>query len=224
MKLYMHPVSTTSRPVRLLIAEHGLAVEEKVVDLMTGEHMQPPYAEINPNKLVPTLEHGGFRLTESSAIMKYLADHFGLERVYPKQLEARARVNERMDWFNTNLYRDLGYGLCYPQVFPHHRRPNAETQAGTLEWARGKTNVWLSVLDRHLIGSNPYVCGKDLTIADYFGVCLLTFGEVLRLDFSKYPNVQRWVAKMKELESWPKLNESLYGFKDAVAQQTFVGL
>ena len=38
MKLYMHPVSMTSRPVRLFIAENNIPVEEQVVDLFTGEH------------------------------------------------------------------------------------------------------------------------------------------------------------------------------------------
>jgi glutathione S-transferase len=38
MKLYMHPVSMTSRPVRLFIAESGIPMDEQVVDLFTGEH------------------------------------------------------------------------------------------------------------------------------------------------------------------------------------------
>ena len=38
MKLYMHPVSMTSRPVRLFIAENNIPVEEVTVDLFTGEH------------------------------------------------------------------------------------------------------------------------------------------------------------------------------------------
>ena len=74
MKLYMHPVSMTSRPVRLFIAENGIEVDEQVVDLMTGEHYQEPFASLNPNRLVPVLEDGDLRLTESSAILKYLAD------------------------------------------------------------------------------------------------------------------------------------------------------
>ena len=73
MKLYMHPVSTTSRPVRLFIAENGIEVEEQVVDLMTGRALQPAFAAINPNQMVPMLEDGDLRLTESSAILKYLA-------------------------------------------------------------------------------------------------------------------------------------------------------
>ena len=83
MKLYMHPVSMTSRPVRLLIAENGLDVDEQMVDLMAGEHYQEPFASFNPNRLVPVLEDGDLRLTESSAILKYLADKFDLPS-YPK--------------------------------------------------------------------------------------------------------------------------------------------
>ena len=63
MKLYMHPVSMTCRPVRLFIAESRIPVEEELVDLMTGAHLQPPYAGVNPNCLVPMLEDGDLRLT-----------------------------------------------------------------------------------------------------------------------------------------------------------------
>ena len=89
MKLYYHPVSTTSRPVLLFIQENNLKVDTQVVDLMKGEHVQPPYASMNPSKLVPMLEDGDFRLTESSAILKYLAEKFD-SPAYPKDLKARA--------------------------------------------------------------------------------------------------------------------------------------
>ena len=58
MKLYMHPVSMTSRPVRLFIAESGIKVDEQLIDLMTGEHYKEPFASINPNRLVPVLDDG----------------------------------------------------------------------------------------------------------------------------------------------------------------------
>jgi glutathione S-transferase len=64
MKLYMHPVSVTSRPVRLFIAENKIACDEELVDLMTGAHLQEPYASLNPNCLVPMLVDGD--LTSSS--------------------------------------------------------------------------------------------------------------------------------------------------------------
>src|SRR5690348_9875166 len=102
MKLYMHPVSTGSRATRLLIAESGIPCEEVLVDMLTGAHAQEPYASLNPSRLLPMLEDGDFRLTETSAILKYLADKYDLA-AYPKDLKQRARVNEMMDWFNTQF-------------------------------------------------------------------------------------------------------------------------
>src|SRR6516165_11004406 len=135
MKLYMHPVSMTSRPVRLFIADNKIDCDQQVVDVMTGEHLQPPYGAINPNRLVPVLEDGDFRLTESSAILKYLADKIN-SPAYPKDLRQRARVNERMDWLNTGFYRDFSYGFLYPQIFPFMKRSDEKVQAGTIAWGK----------------------------------------------------------------------------------------
>ena len=221
MKLYMHPVSMTSRPVRLFVAENNIPMDEQVVDLMTGEHYQPAFTGVNPNRLVPVLEDGDFRLTESSAILKYLADKFNLPS-YPKDLQQRAKVNEMMDWFNSNFYRDFGYGLVYPQIFPHHKRPTAEVQDATLAWGKERAQGWLQVLNDHWIGpARPYLCGDQITIADYFGIGLLTLGEIIRCDLSAYPNVQRWVANMKKLPHWAKVNEVFYGFAGSVKDQPF---
>ena len=221
MKLYMHPVSMTSRPVRLFIHENGIQCEEQVVDLMTGEHLKPPYSNFNPNKLVPVLEDGDLKLTESSAILKYLADKTS-SPAYPKDLKKRAKVNEMMDWFNTQFYRDFGYGMAYPQIFPHHKRPSDEMQSGTIAWGQERAKGWLQVLNDYYIGPNQqYTTGNEITIADYFGSCLVTLGEVIRCDFSQFPNVHRWLGNMKKLKSWPMVNEALYGFANAVKQQKF---
>jgi glutathione S-transferase len=221
MKLYMHPVSMTSRPVRLFIAENGIQVEEQVVDLMTGEHFGPDFSAVNPSKMVPVLEDGDLRLTESSAILKYLAEKIE-SPAYPKDLKQRAKVNEAMDWFNSNFYRDFGYGLCYPQLFPHHKRPTDAVQKATLEWARDRAQNWLKILNDDIIGNRRYLVGDSITIADYFGVCLLTLGEITRCDWSKYPNVKRWVDTMKQLPSWNKVNEVLYGYAGSVKDQQFM--
>jgi len=221
MKLYMHPVSMTSRPVRLFIAENNIDVDEQLVDLMTGEHIKEPYVSINPNAMVPMLEDGDFRLTESSAILKYLADKIG-SPAYPKDLRQRAKVNEMMDWLNTNFYRDYAYGLCYPQVFPTHKRRSDEAHAATIAWGKENTKRWLKLLNDHWIGpQKAYLCGDQITIADYFGVGLVTLGEVVRIDFSQYPNIQRWLNNIKRLPSWEKVNVVFYQLVDAVKAQPF---
>jgi glutathione S-transferase len=187
MQLYMNPVSNTSRPVRLLVMENNIPVEERVIDFNTGEHLKEPYISLNPNGLVPTLVDGDFVLTESSAIMKYLAEKFNLPS-YPKDLRKRARVNELMDWFNTGFYRDYGYGVVYPQIYPHHKRQTEDAQTATIAWGVDQTKKWLSVLNDKFLGKgHKYLCGDDLTIADIFGAALLTCGHVTRDSFKGYP-------------------------------------
>jgi glutathione S-transferase len=212
MKLYYHPVSTTSRPLVLFAAENKVALDLQVVDLMTGEHYKPQYEAINPNHLVPLLEDGDFRLSESSAILKYMADKTD-SPLYPKDLQARARVNERMDWINTQLNRELCYGVVYPQVFPHHKRPSEETQSATLQWGKERAQGWLKVLDESILGKdNKFLCGDTMTIADYFGAGFVSAGEIVGCDYAGYPNVQKWLARMKALKSWKQVHEIFDGW------------
>lgn len=222
MKLYYHPVSMTSRPLMFFIADHDIACEMQVVDLMTGEHLKAPFTDINPNGLVPVLEDDDFVLTESSAIFKYLADKLGMTALYPTSLRERARVNERMDWFNTQFYREYGYHLVYPQIFPHHKRPTDEHQAGLLEWGRERAAKALGILDAHILGKNAYVCGATPTIADYFGAGLVTAGEHIKVDFGKFPNVQRWIGSMKGKPAWAMTHEVHEGFRQSLAEKDFV--
>ncbi|HEY3178569.1 MAG TPA: glutathione S-transferase family protein [Casimicrobiaceae bacterium] len=219
MKIYYHPASTTSRPLMLFVAESGIDAKLQLVDLFTGEHMKPPFEAINPNRLVPVLEDGDFRLTESSAILKYLADKFQ-SPAYPKDLKERARVNERMDWINTQVCRDFAYGFIYPQIFPMHKREGEHAQAATLAWGKERARGWLKILDQNLIASNPYLCGDRLTIADYFGAPFVALGEVVQCDYAPYPNVRRWLASMKELKSWNQVNEVINGYAASLRSST----
>ena len=211
MKLYMHPVSMTSRPVRLFIADNKIPVEEQVVDLMTGEHYKEPFASYNPNRLVPVLEDGNFRMTESSAILKYLADKIN-SPLYPKDPQQRARVNERMDWVNTQLCRDLAYGFIYPQIFPHHKRRSDEAQASTLQWGNERAQGWLKVLNDHVLTGDNYMCGSAMTIADYFAASFVALAELTGSDLAQFPNVKRWLGRMKALKSWKAVNEAIDGY------------
>jgi glutathione S-transferase len=212
VKLYYHPVSTTSRPVVLFATESGIDLDYRIVDLFSGAQYQPEYGAINPSRQVPVLEDDEFRLTESSAILKYLADKIG-SPAYPTDLRKRARVNERMDWLNTGFYRDFSYGFLYPQIFPFMRRPDEVVQAGTVAWGKDKALTWLKVLDESLIGPrNSFVCGDAITIADYLGAMMVLGGEVIRCNLNGYPNISRWFDKMKALKHWARVNEAFYQY------------
>lgn len=212
MKLYYHPVSTTSRPILQFCEDQKIPFDGVVVDLMTGAHHQEPFISLNPNRMVPVLEDEGFVLTESSAILKYIAEKYG-SACYPKDLKVRARINETMDWFNVNFNREFGYHLVYPQLFPHHVRSPAEMNKNTIEWGQTKSMAYLDVLDKHILGNNkPYLCGNEVTISDFFGAAILTMGELIGVEFNRYPNITGWLKRMKSRPSWAKVNDAHEGF------------
>jgi glutathione S-transferase len=221
MKLHFHPASTASRPVVLFCAEEKISYEPVLVDILKGAHYEEPFVALNPSKMVPVLEDGDLVLTESSAILKYVAEKAG-SAAYPRDLKQRARVNERMDWFNTQQYREWGYHLIYPQVFPHHKRPTDEAQNATVEWGRDKSEQWLKILNDNVIGKNKFLCGDAITIADYFGAEILSAGDLIGVSFHRFPNVDRWMGLMRALPNWKKVHETIDGFAASLKSQKFV--
>lgn len=224
MKLYYHPASTTCRPLMLFAAEENIALDLQLVDLFTGEQYGPSYDAINPNHQVPVLDDGSFRLTESSAILKYLAEKSGSD-AYPKDLQQRARVNERMDWVNTQLNRDLCYGFVYPQIFGFHKRRSDEAQSAQLAWGKERAQGWLKVLDTNVLApGNNFVAGDKLTIADYYAAPFVHIAELVGSDFAAYPNVRAWLARMKALPSWDATFAAVNGFGESLKGQQFASV
>ena len=217
-KLYYDPASTVCRPISIFLAEHDLDIERVVVTLAAGEHRADWFARVNPNRVVPVLEEDGFVLTESAAILRYLADMAG-SPAYPRDLRRRARVDEALDWFNTGFYRDHGYGIVYPQILPHYRIHQAQRGA-LLAWYRARTELRLQVLNNHMIGdAGTWVAGDSFSIADMFGASLVTIGEMVGFDLSHWPNVGRWLAAVAARPSWDEANAAFFGWRDAVQAQ-----
>ena len=210
MKLYYHPISTTSRPIMMFAADHEIALDYCSVDLFSGEQTGAAFTAINPNQAVPVQEDGDFRMTESSAILKYLADRVD-SPAYPKGLRERARVNEAMDWFNTGLSREFAYGFV--QVMPDYRRADVAAQAATFEWARPRALRLLGILDQQMIGpQRSFVLGEQISLADYLGMGILTLGEAAGRDYARWPNLSRWLATLKARPSFGRTHDAFYTY------------
>jgi glutathione S-transferase len=218
MLFYCDPLSTVCRPILQFAAEHDLALEHRHVDLMSDEQRGEAYGRINPNRVVPFLVDGDLAMGEASAILKYLADGVG-SPTYPTNPKARAKVNEAMDWFNTNLYRDFGHLLVYPQILPPDHMPPVETLPGLMAFGAHACEKWLAVLDRHMLGDRPFVCGEEISLADYFGAAIVSLGRTVAFDFSPYPAIVAWLARMSERPSWPIANAAFNGWLSAIEAQ-----
>jgi glutathione S-transferase len=90
--LYHAWASTCSQKVRLCLAEKGLAYEGRVLNLRRFEQLSPEFLRLNPDGVVPVLDHDGFILRESTIINDYLDDAFPAPPLRPADAKGRARV------------------------------------------------------------------------------------------------------------------------------------
>src|SRR5215470_3932931 len=95
--LYNAPPSTCSQRVRFVLNAKGLPFAEVKLDLLAGDQLKPDYLALNPNGVVPTLDHDGAIIIDSSVIIEYLDEvvpephHFT-----PADPAARARMRSLM--------------------------------------------------------------------------------------------------------------------------------
>ena len=92
--------------VFVTLKEKGLPFEVKPVALHQQEQRRPPYRDQTLTGRVPALEHGGFWLAESSAIVEYLDEAFPAPqypRALPADLRQRARARQLMAWLRSDL-------------------------------------------------------------------------------------------------------------------------
>jgi len=90
----------------IALAEKGLPVELRLVDLQAGEQRMQPYTSRAPTCRVPALAHDAFHLTESSAIIEYLEDVFpapDYPALYPSAPQQRARTRQIQAWLRSDL-------------------------------------------------------------------------------------------------------------------------
>ena len=126
-----------------------------------------------------------------------------------------------MDWFNTQFYRDFGYGLLYPQVFPHHKRPTDEQQHGTIAWGKDKAKTWFEVLDRNILGTERLRREQSDLDRGLLRRVPRHRGRVHRLHVRRLPERPALARPMKKLASWPNVNEVMYGFAGSMRDKKF---
>ncbi|WP_313207485.1 glutathione S-transferase N-terminal domain-containing protein [Stenotrophomonas sp.] len=160
LELYGKPTSINVRKVLWLCAGLDLAVQHHAdpdADVLRG---------LNPNAQVPVLCEGDFVLWESNSICRYLATRAGRNDLLPVEPQARARVEQWMDWQATDLNTAWRH-VFMARVRGHADYPDdARAEASLAQW-----NRLMAMLDAQL-GRLAYVAGDDFTLADIvLGLC-----------------------------------------------------
>ncbi|WP_088343358.1 MULTISPECIES: glutathione S-transferase family protein [Rhodomicrobium] len=218
MKLYFDPLSSSSRAVTFFLYDQGIAFEEVIIDLNLQQHKEASFLALNPSGQVPVLQDGNFILTESSAILRYLAEKTGA--AYPPDLKRRARVDETMSWLDTNFRIYYCVFGVYQKTVPEFRGLGPQSRADLARVGEEGTRRFMTVLDRNFLAGMKYVWGDDITIADYLGSALVSLGFIVNFDFSPYPNVRNWLDRLRQRPGWNAANGTYCDLANKVSAGT----
>ena len=198
MRLFHFPMSSNGRRVNLVAAHLGLPLELVPINLMNPDDRRR-LGEINLNNKVPVLDDDGFLLWESCAIMQYLAGKVPGQTLYPEAPQERADVNRWMFWCVQHFAPAIGV-IAWENAWKQFA---GRGETDPVELARGERELerFAGMLDQHL-AKREWVASDHLTLADFALAAPLMMMEKARLPMQSYLHIQRWFARVQELDAW----------------------
>ena len=188
MKLYHHPLSGHAHRARLFLSLLGVAHEAIEVDLKAGAHKRPEFLALNPFGQVPVLDDDGTVVSDSNAILVYLARKLGRAEWLPVDAEGEAAVQR---WLSVAA-GELAYGPAAARlvtVFGAKFNP---------EEVIGRAHTLLGRLEAHLAGRD-WLVGPHPTIADVALYSYLARAPEGNVDLSGYANVNAYLRRIEAL-------------------------
>uniref|UniRef100_V9KDN2 glutathione transferase n=1 Tax=Callorhinchus milii TaxID=7868 RepID=V9KDN2_CALMI len=169
LEMYLDLNSQPCRSVFLFAKKNKIPFEFKHVSLFTGQQHSEEYAKINPKRQVPAIKDDDFTLSESVAILKYLARKYQTpDHWYPNDLQKRARVDEYLAWQHSTVRPHGSKVFMFKLLLPAltgEPIPEVKVQAA-LEDLRGS----LKTFEEIYLQDKPYIAGDALTIADLVAI------------------------------------------------------
>ena len=199
MKLYTFPLSSNAR--KAVMAAHllGSDVERVLVNLGAGEQRKPEFLALNPNGRVPVLTDGDFVLTESNAIMMYLADKQPGNTLYPAEAKARADVHRWLFWQASHwgpAIAALNFENFLKKMFD-----GGDPDPAQIKRNEDFLRQFGAVLDGHL-AEREWVSGGGVTIADLALAAPLMYIQASKLPLDSFANVMKWLGRVQALDAW----------------------
>jgi glutathione S-transferase len=188
MKLFEF-APTRSVRVRWTLQELGVAFESVTVNMLAGEHRSPAFLKINPAGKLPVLVDGDLVLTESVAIVLYLAEKYPDRGLVPDDLGQRAQLNRWLLFTATELEQPLWRIARHTALYPEAERLPAD-----VELARGDFEPMAEVLEDHLKG-RQFVVGDTVTVADFVLAYTLDWANEAQV-LGGFPGLRAYMERM----------------------------
>lgn len=181
MKLYNYFRSSASFRVRIALALKGLAYDYEPVHIARGDHNLPAYSDIAADHLVPMLEDGDIRLSQSLAIIEYLDETHPKPALLPADAVARARVRALAQSIACEIHPLNNLRVLKYLV----RELKVDEQAKTT-WYRHWVRDGLESFERQLAGqpASRFCWGNTPSMADCCLVPQIFNGQRFNCDFT----------------------------------------
>jgi glutathione S-transferase len=174
MRLYEF-APTRSIRARWTLQKLGIDFESVTVNLVAGENRRPEFLKINPAGRVPVLVDDDLVLTESVAIVLYLAEKYPHKGLVPTDIKQRAQVNRWLLFAATELEQPLWRISRHTALYPEHLRLPAEVSL-----ARQDFTDMVAVMEDHMQG-RQFIVGNTVTVANLVCAYTLDWANEVRL-------------------------------------------
>ena len=188
MRLYgMGP----TRSLRALWALRELDAEFEFVpvNLPAGENRSPDFLRLNPAGKLPVLVDGDLVLTESAAIVMYLAEKYADKGLMPAELTERAQAYRWTMFAVTELEQPLWRIARHSFIYPEEKRLPQD-----IALAREEFVAMAAVLESHMEG-REFIVGDGMTIADCVTAYVVDWGNENGL-IDGFPNLEAYLGRM----------------------------
>jgi glutathione S-transferase len=200
LKIYATPLSANGRKVLGVCRHLELNPEIHEVNVYRGEGRSPEYLAINPSGKIPTLVDGELILSESNAILLYLAEAHGGNQLWSSDAKQRGRIAQWLFWEAAHWQPTLIAFLS--EVVGHRLLPERVPRPRHApDWSSALVQPILKTLESAL-GSAVFLTGSQATIADFSVAGMTTYFRAAAFPFQSFPNISGWHARIEALESW----------------------
>ena len=220
--LYNAPQSTCSQRVRFVLNAKGLAFDEVKLNLLDGDQLKPDYLKLNPNGVVPTLDHDGQIVINSTVIAEYLDEVAPAASFTPENPVRRARMRALMHFIDempAAAVRVPTFNLAFLPRFQKMSREDFVAMAESkplrrefmltmgqtgfpqaeMDAALGRLRRAYERMDAEIAASGgPWLLGERITLADVAVMpALVRMHDLGMPDWQDLPRVATWFDNIR---------------------------
>lgn len=194
MQLYYAP-NTISVAVAIALEEAGIDYETVKIDFAAKEQTGAAYAQINPKGRVPALAVEGGILTETGALLEYIADMAPDAGLRPQEPVQLARMREVMFYLASTMHVNHAHRLRGARwakersSWKDMQKMVPQTMAASCEY----------ISQAGLRG--PFVLGEEISLADCYLYVVCTWLEGDGVNVTDFPKIQNFMTAMEQREA-----------------------